>query len=392
MTAQIDEIADGIYRISTFVPEVGPDGFTFNQFLIDDEQPLLFHTGMPRPLPAGGGGDRRRSCRCRAAAVDHVRPRRGRRVRGHEQLPGRRARRPGRPTARSAATSRSTTWPTGRPRPLADGEVIELGRHRVRHIDTPHVPHGWEAPGPVRGDDRHPAVRRPLLAARRRARGHRPRRRRGRRRRPRTSSAPAASPRAPGPPSGRWPSWRPPRWRSCTARASQATAPRPSGAWPTTTTGGSPRRAEPDRHDLGRVGRFRRTSSSAPSLNRDPPMLIRLLRTYLRAYRRPLAAVLALQAVQAIANLYLPTLNADLIDNGVLTGDRATSGTSAGACWRSPCCSWCAPRGPSTSAPRRPWGSAATCGPASSTPSPATRRGRWASSAPRRSSPGSPTT
>ena len=31
------------------------------------------------------------------------------------------------------------------PVPLADGEVIELGDHRVRHIDTPHVPHGWEA-------------------------------------------------------------------------------------------------------------------------------------------------------------------------------------------------------------------------------------------------------
>jgi flavorubredoxin len=31
------------------------------------------------------------------------------------------------------------------PRLLADGEVIELGAHRIRHIDTPHVPHGWEA-------------------------------------------------------------------------------------------------------------------------------------------------------------------------------------------------------------------------------------------------------
>jgi hypothetical protein len=42
---QIDEIADGIYRLSTFVPDVGPTGFTFNQFLIDDDEPLLFHTG-----------------------------------------------------------------------------------------------------------------------------------------------------------------------------------------------------------------------------------------------------------------------------------------------------------------------------------------------------------
>ncbi len=42
----IDEIADGIYRLSTFVADVGPTGFTFNQFLIDDDEPLLFHTGQ----------------------------------------------------------------------------------------------------------------------------------------------------------------------------------------------------------------------------------------------------------------------------------------------------------------------------------------------------------
>src|SRR5579862_1161292 len=46
MDTQIDEIADRIYRFSTFVPEIGPTGFTFNQFLIDDDEPLLFHTGL----------------------------------------------------------------------------------------------------------------------------------------------------------------------------------------------------------------------------------------------------------------------------------------------------------------------------------------------------------
>jgi flavorubredoxin len=46
MTTRLDEIADGIFRISTFVPEVAPPaGFTFNQFLILGEHPLLFHTG-----------------------------------------------------------------------------------------------------------------------------------------------------------------------------------------------------------------------------------------------------------------------------------------------------------------------------------------------------------
>jgi ATP-binding cassette subfamily B protein len=50
-------------------------------------------------------------------------------------------------------------------------------------------------------------------------------------------------------------------------------------------------------------------------------MLIRLLRVYLRPYRKAVAAVVALQLVQTLAALYLPTLNADIIDNGVITGD-----------------------------------------------------------------------
>ena len=47
-------------------------------------------------------------------------------------------------------------------------------------------------------------------------------------------------------------------------------------------------------------------------------MLIRLLRTYLRQYRKPLAFLLLLQLAQTLATLYLPTLNADIIDNGVI--------------------------------------------------------------------------
>ena len=45
MTTKIDEIAPDIYRLSTLVPEIGPTGFTFNQFLVVDDEPLLFHTG-----------------------------------------------------------------------------------------------------------------------------------------------------------------------------------------------------------------------------------------------------------------------------------------------------------------------------------------------------------
>ena len=50
-------------------------------------------------------------------------------------------------------------------------------------------------------------------------------------------------------------------------------------------------------------------------------MLLRLVRTYLKPYAAPLAAVVALQFVGTMAALYLPSLNADIIDNGVVTGD-----------------------------------------------------------------------
>ena len=75
---RIDEIADGIYRLSTYVPEIAPPaGFTFNQFLIRADEPLLFHCGPRRmfPLVAGavGQGDAGRP-----AALDRLRPCRGR--------------------------------------------------------------------------------------------------------------------------------------------------------------------------------------------------------------------------------------------------------------------------------------------------------------------------
>lgn len=52
MTTKVDEIAPHIYRLSTLVPEIGPTGFTFNQFLLDDDEPLLFHTGHRSMFPA----------------------------------------------------------------------------------------------------------------------------------------------------------------------------------------------------------------------------------------------------------------------------------------------------------------------------------------------------
>ena len=56
MDLQISEITDRIDRFSMFAPDIGPTGFTFNQYLIDDEQPLLFHIwyramSPPSPTP-----------------------------------------------------------------------------------------------------------------------------------------------------------------------------------------------------------------------------------------------------------------------------------------------------------------------------------------------------
>src|SRR5271157_5214321 len=52
METRVDEIAERIYRLSTFVPDIGPTGFTFNQFLIDADEPTIFHTG-PRGMFPG---------------------------------------------------------------------------------------------------------------------------------------------------------------------------------------------------------------------------------------------------------------------------------------------------------------------------------------------------
>ena len=84
-TRRSAEIADGIYRLSTWVPDVAPPaGFTFNQFLIVDDEPLMFHTGTRRLFPLVRGRARRR----RAPALDHLRPRRSRRVRRDERMAG----------------------------------------------------------------------------------------------------------------------------------------------------------------------------------------------------------------------------------------------------------------------------------------------------------------
>jgi flavorubredoxin len=143
MDMQTTEIADGIYRFSTFVPDVGPTGFTFNQYLIDDDQPLLFHTGHRAMFPSLA------ETVARITPLDRVRWI----TFGHVEADECGAMNELLAVATHAEVAHGALgclvslndMADRPPVPLSDGQVVELGAHRVRHIDTPHVPHGWEA-------------------------------------------------------------------------------------------------------------------------------------------------------------------------------------------------------------------------------------------------------
>lgn len=142
METRVDEIADRIYRISTFVP-VGP-GLAFNQFLIDCEEPLLFHTGfrhmfsdisaavrtvVPLEKLRWIGFSHVEADEC--GAMNHFLAAAPEAQVVHGQI--------GTMISIDDLADRA-------PRTLADGEVLPIGSlHRVRLIATPHVPHGWDA-------------------------------------------------------------------------------------------------------------------------------------------------------------------------------------------------------------------------------------------------------
>lgn len=144
METTVHEIADRIYRLSTWVPDVVPPaGLTFNQFLIDAEEPLLFHTGPRAMFPLV------------SEAVARIRPVRDLRWVAFGHLESDEC---GSMNRFLAAAPRAEVAHGALgcevsfndlcdrpPRALADREVIDLGGKRVLHIDTPQVPHNWEA-------------------------------------------------------------------------------------------------------------------------------------------------------------------------------------------------------------------------------------------------------
>src|SRR3954469_21251993 len=139
MDTRTAEIGSGIFRLSTFVPEIAPPaGFTFNQFLVLGDEPLLFHTGLRRMFPSvreavarliplerlrwiGFGhyeADESGAVNEWLAEAPHAQA-----VHGHTGC---------------LVSLNDTAYRT--PRTLADGETIEIGcGRRVRWLDTPHI-------------------------------------------------------------------------------------------------------------------------------------------------------------------------------------------------------------------------------------------------------------
>jgi len=145
METRLHEIADGIFRLSTFVPEIAaPAGFTFNQFLVLGDEPLLFHTGPRRMFPL-----------TRDAVARLLPPERLRWIGfGHLESDECGAMNEWLAVAPDAQVMHgqigamvSLSDLADRPvRALNHGETVDLGRgKRVRYLDTPHTPHGWDA-------------------------------------------------------------------------------------------------------------------------------------------------------------------------------------------------------------------------------------------------------
>jgi flavorubredoxin len=143
METKVDEIADGIYRLSTLVPDAAPGGFSFNQFVVDADEPLLFHCGPRQMFPLV------------SEAASRVVPlERFRWITfGHVESDECGSMNDWLAAAPNAEVAHGVTgclvsindMADRPPRMLEDGEVIDLGGKRVRHVDTPHVPHNWEA-------------------------------------------------------------------------------------------------------------------------------------------------------------------------------------------------------------------------------------------------------
>jgi len=137
------EIADGVYRFSTAVGGIGPEPFTFNQFLVMAETPMLFHLGHRQMFGSISAAVERvvPLARLRYLGFGHVEA---------DECGSLNVWLAAAPNAelvhgQTACMVSLNDLADRAPRPLADGGALDLGGKVMRWIDTPHVPHGWEA-------------------------------------------------------------------------------------------------------------------------------------------------------------------------------------------------------------------------------------------------------
>jgi flavorubredoxin len=138
----LNEVAAGIYRINTPVEIPGAGAFSFNQYLVVDDAPLVFHSGPRAMFPLV------------REAIERVLPLERLRYIGLSHFEADEcgslneflaAAPEAVPLCGQVAAMVSVNDHAHRaPRALADGETLDLGRHRMRWFDTPHMPHGWE--------------------------------------------------------------------------------------------------------------------------------------------------------------------------------------------------------------------------------------------------------
>jgi len=142
MDTTVDEIAPGIFRLSTWIPDITDQGFTFNQFLLTGEQPFLFHCGMRRLFPLVSQAVARIMPleRLRWISFGHVEADECGAVNillaaaPHTQV-----------IQGELACMVSLNDMCDRPPVVAGVEPLDIGGHRLRFLPTPHVPHNWEA-------------------------------------------------------------------------------------------------------------------------------------------------------------------------------------------------------------------------------------------------------
>ncbi len=135
----ISEIAADVYRISVHAPQFD---LQFNHFLVRDDEPLLFHTGLRKlfPLVREAVASVLPVERLRYIGMSHFEADECGAMNDWlaaapkaEPLCG-----------RIAAMVSLDDFADRSPRVLGDAEVLSIGKHRMRWFDTPHTPHGWD--------------------------------------------------------------------------------------------------------------------------------------------------------------------------------------------------------------------------------------------------------